>query len=62
MQIDIRYEWYTDYAWDCVCGKQNIEPEGQLDLDDGENIFCTSCSKEYILNKPNLKLSETREE
>lgn len=62
MQIDIRCEWHTDYAWDCACGKHNIEPEGQLDLDDGENLFCSSCDKEYILDKPKLKLIEAKDE
>lgn len=61
MQIDIHCEWHTDYAWDCTCGKHNEEPEGQIDLEDGENLFCSSCNKEYILDKQNLKLIEVIE-
>lgn len=58
MSIDMRCEWHTDCAWDCSCGKQNVEPEGQLDIDDGDNLFCSSCNKEYVFNRPNLKLIE----
>lgn len=58
MQIEIRREWHTDYAWDCVCEKQNIETGGQLDLDDGDYVFCSACNKIYSFYKKNLKISE----
>lgn len=61
MAIKVYRESYTDYSWICFCGKKNIEPEGQLDLDDGDNIFCASCKKEYIFNKKSLTLKEHKE-
>jgi predicted SprT family Zn-dependent metalloprotease len=62
MAIKVYREWHTDYSWVCSCGKKNIESEGQLDLDDGDSIFCNHCNKEYILNKKSLTLKECKEE
>lgn len=60
-QIDYRIknpkanlEHYTSISWDCECGYHNIEEEGQLDLDDGDTVFCSKCKKGYIFNKKNL--------
>jgi len=61
MQIDIRCEWHTDYAWTCSCGKENLELEGQLNLDDGDYVFCSACNKTYNMDKKALKLSEELE-
>jgi len=61
MDIKVYCESYTDYSWECPCGKQNIEPEGQLDLDDGENVFCSHCRKEFVFNRKALKLKEHKE-
>jgi len=61
MGIKVHLESYTDYSWKCSCGHNNIEPEGQLDLDDGDNIFCSHCHKEFIFNKKTLKLKEYKE-
>ncbi len=60
-EIDICCEWHTDYAWICDCGKRNVEVERRLDLEDGSNLFCNSCNKEYIINKTSLKLEEARD-
>ena len=61
MQIEIRCEWHTDYAWTCSCGKENLETEGQLDLDDGDYVFC-SCGKTYSFNKKTLTLTKEVED
>ena len=62
MQIDIHCVWHTDYEWTCSCGKENLESEGQLDLDDGDYVFCSSCNKTYNFDKKALKLTEEIEE
>lgn len=61
MDIKVQREWHTDYSWTCRCGHRNIESEGQLDLGDGENVFCSYCRKEFVFNKKALKLKEHKE-
>ena len=61
MDIKVQREWHTDYSWTCHCGHRNIESEGQLDLDDGENVFCSHCRKEFVFNKKAPKPKEHKE-
>lgn len=51
-------EAYTSISWNCSCGHHNIEEEGQLDLDDGDNVFCGKCNKEYIFDRKKLEFVE----
>lgn len=52
--IQAYFEHYTTISWDCECGYHNIEPEGQIDLDDGDEVFCSKCQKGFEYDKQNL--------
>lgn len=52
---------HTNIEWICSCGAYNEEEEGQLDIDDGDYIFCHTCNKEFQFNKTKLQLEEVED-
>lgn len=53
--------WYSDYEWICECGKHNEELEGQIDLETGDSLRCSSCQNKYTFDKESLTLKEDLE-